>query len=120
MQRQFLLLLLVSILISIFALTNVDIMQVRLFFWTYELSASLVILFSVALGASLIFLLGLSQQIALRLKLKDSEKKLTQANAELNRVSEINETLAQQIEVLKAEVNQLSLQTPSEIAKKQG
>lgn len=52
MQRQFLSLLLVSILIAIFALTNVDIMQVRLFFWTYELSASLVILFSVALGAS--------------------------------------------------------------------
>lgn len=54
MQRQIIIFLIGAVLVAIFALTNAQVVSVRLFFWTYELSQALIILFSVVLGALLI------------------------------------------------------------------
>lgn len=107
MQKQFIFLILVSIIVAIFALTNAEVMTVRLFFWTYQLSGSLVILISVALGALLVLVFGLYKSVKTQFTLRNLNNEVISVKASNESLNNRNKTLEQEIERLKAEVNTL-------------
>lgn len=107
MQKQFIFFILLSILVAIFAITNAEIMNVQLFFWSFQLSGSLVILISVALGALLVLLFGIYRSFKTRSTIKELERNLSNSKSQLDSLkNEHNKTL-QENEVLKAEIYQL-------------
>jgi uncharacterized integral membrane protein len=105
MQKQFILFVLLSIIIAVFAITNADIMTVRLFFWTYDLSGSLVILISVALGGLLVFLLGLVKYFRNKKIVWDLHKDVKNAQVTIDELTRQKNLHLQQIEDLKAELS---------------
>ena len=107
MQKQFIFVILVSIIVAIFALTNAEVMTVRLFFWTYQLSGSLVILISVALGALLVLLFGLYKSVKTKFTLRNLNNEVVSLKASNENLNSRNKALEQEIERLKAEVNTL-------------
>lgn len=120
MQKQFIFLILVSIIVAIFALTNAEVMTVRLFFWTYQLSGSLVILISVALGALLVLVFGLYKSVKTQFTLRNLNNEVISVKASNESLNNRNKTLEQEIERLKAEVNTLQntiVQKPAVVEK---
>lgn len=120
MQKQFIFLILVSIIVAIFALTNAEVMTVRLFFWTYQLSGSLVILISVALGALLVLVFGLYKSVKTQFTLRNLNNEVVSVKASNESLNNRNKTLEQEIERLKAEVNTLQntiVQKPAVVEK---
>ena len=112
MQKQFIFFILLSILVAFFAITNATVMTVQLFFWSFQLSGSLVILLSVALGALLVLLFGVYRSFKTRSTIKELERNLMNTKSQLESLmSEHNKTL-QDNEVLKAEVYQLKSTVP--------
>jgi uncharacterized integral membrane protein len=107
MQKQFIFLILVSIIVAIFALTNAEVITVRLFFWTYQLSGSLVILISVALGALLVLVFGLYKSVKTKFSLRNLNNEVVSLKATNENLNSKNKVLEQEIERLKAEVNTL-------------
>ena len=107
MQKQFFFVILVSIIVAIFALTNAEVMTVRLFFWTYQLSGSLVILISVALGALLVLVFGLYKSVKTKFTLRNLNNEVVSLKASNENLNSKNKALEQEIERLKAEVNTL-------------
>lgn len=102
MQKQFVFLLIVAILVAIFTITNAEVMTVRLFFWTYQLSGSLVILISVALGALLVIALNAISWIKQKHTIKELNKQVEQTKNELAKALQDNVTLQAEIETEKA------------------
>ena len=107
MHKQFIFLILVSIIVAIFALTNAEVITVRLFFWTYQLSGSLVILISVALGALLVLVFGLYKSVKTKFSLRNLNNEVVSLKATNENLNSKNKVLEQEIERLKAEVNTL-------------
>ena len=107
MQKQFIFVILVSIIVAIFALTNAEVMTVRLFFWTYQLSGSLVILISVALGALLVLVFGLYKSVKTKFTLRSLNNEVVSLKASNENLNSRNKALEQEVERLKAEVNTL-------------
>ena len=107
MQKQFIFVILVSIIVAIFALTNAEVMTVRLFFWTYQLSGSLVILISVALGALLVLVFGLYKSVKTKFTLRNLNNEVVSLKASNENLNSKNKALEQEVERLKAEVNTL-------------
>lgn len=107
MQKQFIFVILVSIIVAIFALTNAEVMTVRLFFWTYQLSGSLVILISVALGALLVLVFGLYKSVKTKFTLRNLNNEVVSLKASNENLNSRNKALEQEIERLKAELNTL-------------
>jgi len=105
MQKQFILFVLLSIIIAIFAITNADIITVRLFFWTFDLSGSLVILISVGLGGLLVFLFGLVSFFKNKRIIWDLQKELKSAKLTIDELTRQKNLSLQQIEDLKAEMS---------------
>jgi uncharacterized integral membrane protein len=105
MQKQFILFILLSIIIAIFAITNAEIMTVRLFFWTFSLSGSLVILLSVALGGLLVFLFGLVSFFRNKMMIRDLQKEVKSAQLSIEELTRQKQLNLQQIEDLKAEIS---------------
>lgn len=105
MQKQFILFVLLSIIIAFFAITNADIMTVRLFFWTYDLSGSLVILISVALGGLLVFLFGLVTFFKHKKTVWDLQKEVKSQKLTIDELTKQKNLNLQQIEDLKAELS---------------
>ncbi len=105
MQKQFILFVLLSIIIAVFAITNADIMTVRLFFWTYDLSGSLVILISVALGGLLVFLFGLVKFFKNKKAIWDLHKEVKSAQITIDELTRQKNLHLQQIEDLMAELS---------------
>ncbi len=114
MQRQIIYFLLVAILVAIFALTNAQVMTVRLFFVSYELSGALVILFSVALGALLVVVLNAANWFKQKRELKNANHEKEKLQLELKNATTQLENAQQEIENLKAEKNQLQQPSHSE------
>lgn len=79
MQLYFVLSLIASILVVIFAVTNASAVPVKIFFLEYTLSLSLIIFISTALGAIIATMIGLVKQF----KLVKQVKKLTSENQTL-------------------------------------
>lgn len=107
MQKQFIFVILISIVVAIFALTNAEVMTVRLFFWTYQLSGSLVILISVALGALLVLVFGLYKSVKTQFTLRNLNNEIKTLKSSQEALSASNASYQQEIERLKAEVNTL-------------
>ncbi len=105
MQKQFILFILLSIIIAIFAITNAEIMTVRLFFWTFSLSGSLVILLSVALGGLLVFLFGLVSFFKNKMTIRDLQREIKSAQLSIDELTRQKQLNLQQIEDLKAEIS---------------
>jgi uncharacterized integral membrane protein len=70
MQLYFILSLIASIVVIIFALTNSAAVPVRIFFAQYELSLALIIFISTAFGAIIASMLGLVNHFKLKIKIK--------------------------------------------------
>jgi putative membrane protein len=79
MQFNFILSLIASILVVIFAITNAAAVPVKIFFVEYELSLALIIFVSTALGAVIATTIGIVKQF----KLSKQIKKLTNENQTL-------------------------------------
>ena len=82
MQIWFIVSLLFSVIVAIFAVLNSSIISINLVFQSFEMSQSIVILVSAALGAIIVLFLGLFSKIksSLRIRelsndLRDAEKK---------------------------------------------
>lgn len=112
MQKQFILFILLSILVAIFAITNAEVIRVQLFFWSFQLSGSLVILISVALGACLVLLFGIYRSLKTRSTIKDLEKNLNSLKTQHEALTNEHKKTLQEKEVLKAEVYQLQDTVP--------
>ncbi len=83
-QAYVILLLVVLIIISIFAVTNVGIVQVNYFFWSGESPLILVILFSVLMGGMITAITGSVKFFQMQREIKH----LHQQNEKLTRVLE--------------------------------
>ena len=94
MQLNFILLLIVSIFIAIFAIQNGETVSIDLFFMKREMSQALVILASVGLGALVTGVLSTFGKVKRLRENKALSKKLKAVEAEKNTVTTKLETTA--------------------------
>lgn len=80
MQIRFIIALVFSILVTIFALLNAQSIEVNFIFSSVRLSLALVILGSAAIGALIAAMLSAFKQITAMLKIRELEKQLKQLN----------------------------------------
>lgn len=116
MQKQFILFILLSILVAIFAITNANVMTVQLFLWSFQLSGSLVILLSVALGAGLVLMFGIYRSIKTRITIRDLDKNISNLKVQQETLITEHKKTLQENEVLRAQVNQLQNTVPKQIS----
>jgi uncharacterized integral membrane protein len=91
MQFWFVVSLLFSIIIAIFAALNSNVVTIRLFFATYELSQSIVIILSAVIGAVIAIFFGLFGRIK-------SAMKMRELNSEIKYYKSKNEELSSTIQ----------------------
>ena len=82
MQLWFIVSLILSIIVAIFAVMNANPVPIKLIFSEVQLSQALVIFISATLGAIIVSLLGLVKQIKLSIKNKDLLKQVKQLSDE--------------------------------------
>ncbi|HZK53167.1 MAG TPA: LapA family protein [Desulfosporosinus sp.] len=88
MQFWFILSLLFSILVAVFAVLNSNVVPIKLYWIDYQLSQSLVILISAILGAMVAIFLGIFSKIKSTLKIRElnlAVKNLEEKNIELKK-----------------------------------
>lgn len=91
MQMGFVLSLIFATLVAIFAIQNSAVIYVKFFFTSFQVSQALIIFISAVLGAVIVMFLGLRREYALRKKLKQTEKNLSQKDEEITSLTtEIN------------------------------
>ena len=86
MQKNLIIILILAIIISIFAILNAGAAPINLFFTTLEISIALVILISATLGAVIVFSLDTASKYRYRKELRESQRqneKLETENREL-------------------------------------
>ncbi len=119
MQFGFILALIISLLISIFAIQNGDLVTIDLFFGRYEVSQAIIILVSVFIGAIIAAILGSVKQFKnftvtkdLKNKVKlfeteisDMHKSLAGYESDLQIVNDEKNSLKQELNALKEEYN---------------
>jgi len=91
MQFWFVVSLLFSIIIAIFAALNSNVVTIRMFFATYELSQSIVIILSAVIGAVIAIFFGLFGRIK-------SAMKVRELNSEIKYYKSKNEELSSTIQ----------------------
>ena len=102
MQLNFILLLIVSIFIAIFAIQNGETVSIDLFFMKREMSQALVILASVGLGALVTGVLSTFGKVKRLRENKALSKKLKTVEAEKNTVTtKLETTAAENVELQK-------------------
>ena len=91
MQIWFVLSLLFSILVAVFAVLNSHVVPIKLYWIDYQLSQSLVILISAIFGAMIAIFLGIFNKLKSTLKIRELnltvnslEKKTTELNNQIN------------------------------------
>ncbi|MBP1743927.1 MAG: hypothetical protein H6Q58_905 [Firmicutes bacterium] len=102
MQVWFVISLLFSIIIAVFAALNSDVVTIRLFFARYELSQSIVIILSAVIGAVITIFFGLFG------KLK-SLKKVRELNSEIKYYKSKNQELGDTIKKMDLEISSLKV-----------
>ncbi len=97
MKVNIILLFLIIIAVTVFAVSNSEVVAVNLLFTQVAISQALVIFISVALGGLMVFLLALIQEFKLKRKLKSKdkeinklEKKVKKLELELEGVHQLN------------------------------
>lgn len=114
MQLGFILVLIMSIFIAIFALQNGDTVSVNMFFAKYNVSQALVILISVVLGAIVAGALGLVKKFKKAMSIKELNKKIKFLEEEkesfkekINKLEEENKKIEVFNTDLKADIQKL-------------
>ena len=87
MQIWFVISLVFSAVITIFAVLNADVVTIRLFWVNYDLSQSLVILISAAFGAIITIFLGIFSKIKFSLKIRELNSELGSAHKKIELLS---------------------------------
>jgi uncharacterized integral membrane protein len=101
MQVNIVLVLIITVLISIFAVQNTSPVDINFLGWSFrQISLVLVIIFSFAVGALAVFFLALTKQLKSALKIRE--------------LSGQNKKLAEEIEGLKSEINKQKEPAPSD------
>lgn len=101
-QALFILGLIFAILVTIFALSNANVVVIQLFLYKFQASQALVIFFSAALGAIIVTLLGTFSHFKMKFELM----KLRKENEQL---TEKTEALSKELEAAaKAKMAELS------------
>ncbi|QSX06330.1 DUF1049 domain-containing protein [Sedimentibacter sp. zth1] len=103
MQFGFIFALIVSILISVFAIQNANMVSIDLFFASFQISQAVVILVSVAVGAIIAVILGSVRQIKGMSNTKDIKNKLKLFESENAQLNQDILTYESDIEVLRNE-----------------
>lgn len=76
LEFKFVVSLIFAVLVAIFAIQNAGAVEIRFFFKQFTISQAIIILLSSVVGAIIVFLLGLVNQIKQNLKIKQIEKEL--------------------------------------------
>jgi uncharacterized integral membrane protein len=84
MVWRFILTLVFAIIIALFAIQNSGEVDINFLYGNFTVSQVLVILFSVALGAIVVLLLGIIKQMKLKKNIKNASKKLEDLEKENN------------------------------------
>lgn len=119
MQFGFIFALIISLLISIFAIQNGDIVTIDLFFGNFEVSQAIIILVSVFIGAIIAAILGSIKQIKnftvtkelknkvkqFEMEISDMHKSLAGYESDLQIISDEKNSLRQELEELREEYN---------------
>jgi|GEM_PF-1248108 len=95
MQKNLIIILVLSIFISLFAILNAGPVPINLFFTTLEISVALVILISATIGAVIVFFLDTASKYKYRKEIKESQKyaeKMENEKAELEEKNRWYET----------------------------
>lgn len=83
---KFIIALILSIFVALFALQNSEQVQVSILFYTFRPSLALVILISAVVGAVIAFMLGLVKQFSLSRHLREKKKSIAKLESELGMV----------------------------------
>ena len=76
MQLGFILSLLFAIVIALFAVLNSEVVTIRLVFGQFQMSQSVVILVSAAIGAAVVFCLGLVNRLKQLVKMRELKNQI--------------------------------------------
>ncbi len=90
MQKNLIIILVLSIFISLFAILNAGPVPINLFFTTLEISVALVILISATIGAVIVFSLDAASKYQYRKKIKESRKHAEKLEKEKEELQEKN------------------------------
>lgn len=82
MQVRFIISLFIALFVAVFTIKNAGLVDVNLFFKDVKLSQAIVIFISIALGATIVSLLGINSIWKLKKTNKELQKKLTQTQDE--------------------------------------
>ncbi len=102
-QFKLILFIALAILISLFAVTNAQVITINLFFAQYDISTSLVILISVLLGAILTLLFGLTKWYKTHARNRQAQKQI--------------DALTKQVEATQVKINDLTATNESLLAR---
>ena len=89
MQIWFVVSLIFSLIIAVFAALNSDVITIRLVFAKYQLSQSLVIILSAVIGAVIAIFLGLVNKIKTSLKIRELNSQLKAANGKIDELNKL-------------------------------
>lgn len=110
MQLYFILSLIASIIIIVFAITNSSPVPVNVFFAKYELSLALVIFISTAFGAIIASSIGFVNQFKLKKEIKNLKNKnsdLEKENQNLREESSAHATFEEDMDILEESKNDI-------------
>ena len=89
MQVWFIVSLIFSLIIAVFAALNSNVVTISLLFANYELSQSLVIILSAVIGAVIAIFLGLFNKIKTSLKIRDLNNEIKSSKAKIAELNDI-------------------------------
>lgn len=103
---KFILALVLSILVALFAIQNSEPIDINIFFYNVKLSQALVILISTIVGAIIAFSLGILKQLALNKEIREQNKTIKSLENELSstksKLTDIESKLLEQATVMPA------------------
>lgn len=115
MQIWFVFSLFFGAIVTLFAVLNADVVTIKLFWANYELSQSLVILMSAALGSIITIFLGIFSKIKSRIKIMDLNSQLGIANHKIDLLNKsINEHEKKADENITQETEKVDKSSPVE------
>ena len=98
MQIWFVFSLIFAAIVTLFAVLNADVVTIKLFWTNFELSQSLVILMSAALGSVITIFLGIFSRIKSKIKIMDLNSQLGVANHKIDLLNKSIDALEKKAE----------------------
>ncbi len=104
MQFGFVMSLLFAVIIAIFAVLNSDVVTIQLIFKKVELSQSVIILGSAAIGAIIAVFFGVFSKVKSSLKIRELKGEIKELETSLEKIQNENQALLESISQNTAEV----------------